>query len=92
MEVLKLMVEGDDTNKIKIFRKHPHSTWENCFSGDQIMNWIGGNGFGYTLACRRDRLPGDIEGCYLHKNKTLIIIRELHCSSILLLPLRIYIN
>ena len=30
------------------------------------MNWLGGNWFGYTMACRRYRLPRDIEGQYLH--------------------------
>ena len=31
------------------------------------MNWLGGNGFAATITFRRDWLPGDIEGQYLHK-------------------------
>ena len=31
------------------------------------MNWLGWNGFGATLTCRRDWLPGEIEGHYIHK-------------------------
>ena len=62
MEVMKLMVEGEEGDKRKIFREHLHSTWENYFSGEQIMNWLGGNEFGSTMTCRRDRLPGEIEG------------------------------
>ena len=31
------------------------------------MNWLGGNVFGSTMTCRRDLLPGEIEGNYLHK-------------------------
>ena len=61
MEVMKLMVEGEEGDEKKIFFEHPQSTWENYFSGDQIMNWICGNEFGATIMFRRDRLPGDIE-------------------------------
>ena len=62
MEVMKLMVEGEDGYERKTFHENPHSTWENYFSGDQIMNWLGGNGFGSTMTCRRDWFPADIEG------------------------------
>ena len=31
------------------------------------MNYIGWNDFGAIMTCRRDRLPGDIEGHHLHK-------------------------
>ena len=58
--VLKLMSEGENGDNIRIFCEHPHSTWDNYFSGDQIMNWIGGNGFGDTTSFRRYQLPGDI--------------------------------
>ena len=34
------------------------------------MNWLGGNGLEATMMYGRDRLPGDIEGQYIHKNKT----------------------
>ena len=34
------------------------------------MNWLGGNGFGATTTFRRDWLPGEIEGQYLHKKSS----------------------
>lgn len=71
---------GDDlvdaTNKQKgiyvkkIYRSFPHGTWDNYFSGDKIFDWVGQNGFGVTMTCRRDRLPADIDEIYLHKKKT----------------------
>ena len=61
------MVEGEEGDERKIFREHPHSTWENYFSGGQIMNWIGRNGFEDTMMCRKYQLSGDIEGGYPHK-------------------------
>jgi hypothetical protein len=53
-----------------IFREMPHMTWDNFFSGDNIMNYVAEKGFGMTTTCRRDRLPKDIPGKYLHKGKT----------------------
>ena len=67
MEVINLVVEVEEVDKRKIFREHPYSTWKNYFSENQIMNWLGGNGFVATIACRRDWFPGEIEGHYLHK-------------------------
>ena len=61
-EVMKLMVEVDERDEIKIFREHPQSMLDNYFSGDQIMNWLGEDGIGATMPCRRDRLLGEIEG------------------------------
>ena len=58
---MKLMVEGEEEDE-KSFREHPHSTWERYFSGDNIMDWLGGNGFGSTMTCRSYWLQGDIEG------------------------------
>ena len=29
MEAMKLMVEGGEGDERKIFREHPHSTWDN---------------------------------------------------------------
>jgi hypothetical protein len=34
------------------------------------MDWLGKNGFGATMTCRRDRLPGGVPGEYFHKKKT----------------------
>jgi hypothetical protein len=76
LEQLGSMVieEDNSTNTMistrNIFREKPHSTWDNYFSGDLIMNWIGDNGFAATMTCRRDRLPSIIPGEFLHKKKT----------------------
>ena len=53
-----------------IWLTHTPSTLDNYFTGDQIISWIGGNGFVYTMACRRYPLPGGIEVQYLHKEKS----------------------
>ena len=69
MEVMKLMVEGEEGDDRKVFQVHPHSTWENYFSGYHIMDWLVGNVFGATMTYRRDWLLGNIEGKYLQKTK-----------------------
>ena len=53
----------------KIFRKPPHITWDNYFSGKQVCHYAGSKGFGLTT-CRRDRLPKGIKDEYIHKGKT----------------------
>jgi len=35
------------------------------------MDWLGTNGFGATMTCRRDCLPFGVPGRYFHKQKTL---------------------
>ena len=62
-EVESLMKRG------KLWDKKPHSTWENHFSGDEIMEWMGKNGFGGLMTCRRDRLPKDVPSHYFHFHK-----------------------
>ena len=70
VDKLKPKVIGSHGDEKKIFRDCPHMTWDNYFSGDKIFDYIEKNGFGCTMTCRRDRLPGDIDGKYLHKKKT----------------------
>ena len=53
----------------QIFSTKPHSTWDNYFSGDQIFNWLGANGFAATTTCQRDRLPSDIPKEHMHSKK-----------------------
>ena len=65
MEVMKLVVVMEEGYERNISREQPHSTWENYFSGDQIMSWIGENEFGAKMTFRRDHSPGEIEGKYL---------------------------
>eukprot|EP00957_Ditylum_brightwellii_P021135 1593164-Ditylum_brightwellii.AAC.1 len=64
------MIQGEAGDCKKIFTKHPCSTWDKYFSSDRIMDWMGSEGFGGIMICRRNRLPGDIPGEYLHKKKT----------------------
>lgn len=58
------------TKRRSIFTEKPHITWDNFFSGDNIMKYAAEQGFGFTSTCRRDRLPKGIPTKYLHKGKT----------------------
>ena len=58
MEVMNLMVVGVEGCEKKILCEHPHSTWDNYLIGYQIIDWLGGNGFGATITCSRYWLPG----------------------------------
>ena len=69
MEMIKPMIVGSESTAKKIFKEKPHSTWDNYFSGDQIMEWLGQQGFGCTMMARRDRLPEKIPEQYLLKKK-----------------------
>lgn len=51
-----------------IFKKPPHFTADNHFSGDNVMDYVGQKGFGITVTCRRDRLPDGLK-MYLHHEK-----------------------
>jgi hypothetical protein len=43
--------------KKKIYVKRPHITADNHFSGKNVMDYIGKNGFGITTTCHRDHFP-----------------------------------
>ena len=60
----------------RIFMEKPHTTWDNYFSGDNIFDWIGQNGFGCMMTCRRDSLPKQLPSHNLHKQKT-----DVNCRS-----------
>eukprot|EP00957_Ditylum_brightwellii_P035090 2660492-Ditylum_brightwellii.AAC.1 len=64
------MIEGEDGDCKKVFRQQPYSTWDDYFSGNRIMNWVGTEGFGGVITCKRDLLPENIPGKYLHEKKT----------------------
>jgi hypothetical protein len=72
LETLNGLVEGEppDGGRRQIFKKKPHSTWDNFFSGDKICDHVGENGFGVTMTCRRDRLPNGVPADNLCKKKT----------------------
>ena len=38
----------------KVYSKRPHITADNHFSGENVMLFMGENGFGMTCTCRRD--------------------------------------
>jgi hypothetical protein len=59
-----------DANIKKIFSEKPHSTWDDYFSGDHIMNWLGNNGLAAAMTCCQDRFPATIPGEYFPKKKT----------------------
>jgi hypothetical protein len=59
MESIAPFVEGDGGNRV-LWNRKPHSTWDNFFSGDQILDWLGHQGYGATMTCRRDRLPRNV--------------------------------
>ena len=54
----------------KVFMEKPHTTWDNYLSGDIVMDWLGQNGLGATITCRRYILPSGVPNHYMHKNKT----------------------
>ncbi len=55
----------------KIYQSPPHITADNHFSGDNIMKFMGGKGYGFTVTCRRDCFPVGIEQ-YLHWEKSKV--------------------
>jgi hypothetical protein len=52
----------------KLYSKRPHITADNHFSGENVMAFIGENGFGMTCTCRRDRFPPELKR-YLNHEK-----------------------
>jgi hypothetical protein len=72
-DVKKMMPMDDGDNggddRMCLWDEHPHCTWDNYFSGDQIFDHMGNLGFGALMTCRRDRLPSGIPEKYLSKKK-----------------------
>ena len=69
LEQMKTLVVGGPGDKRKIFASKPHSTWDNYFSGDKILNYMGKNGFAGTMTCRCDRLPVGVPKSAFHHAK-----------------------
>eukprot|EP00549_Striatella_unipunctata_P025554 CAMPEP_0118723430 /NCGR_PEP_ID=MMETSP0800-20121206/31998_1 /TAXON_ID=210618 ORGANISM="Striatella unipunctata, Strain CCMP2910" /NCGR_SAMPLE_ID=MMETSP0800 /ASSEMBLY_ACC=CAM_ASM_000638 /LENGTH=112 /DNA_ID=CAMNT_0006631853 /DNA_START=360 /DNA_END=695 /DNA_ORIENTATION=+ len=61
---------GGDTPKI--FCEPPNFTWDNYFSGYEIMDYLGENGFSATMTCRQDRLPRGVKKKAFHHEKTSV--------------------
>jgi hypothetical protein len=76
LELLMKPVESDVVRFRRpiIMNSKPHITWDNFFSGDDILHYAAEKGFGLTMTSRRDRLPGcsggGIPSKYWHKEKT----------------------
>ena len=73
-KVSRMVMYGEDTedgSTKKLFRAKPHTTWDNYFSGLLVMDWLGQNGFGATMTCRRDRLPSGVPNRFLHLKKQI---------------------
>ena len=69
-KVSKMVMDGEYTkygSTKKVFQVKPHTIWDKYFPGDLVMDWLGKNGFGATMTCRRDRLPSGVPNHYLHK-------------------------
>jgi hypothetical protein len=62
--MIKPMVVGQEqvAGVPQLFKSHPHFTWDNHFSGDTIMEWLGSQGFGATMTCCHHRLPAGVPG------------------------------
>lgn len=65
MESIAPFVEGGNGDRV-LWDVKPHSTWDNHFSGCQILDWLGDEGYGATMTCRRDRLPDKVPKRYFH--------------------------
>jgi hypothetical protein len=72
LELLMVPVVSGSSQRQSILPSKPHMTWDNFFSGDDILEYACDKGFGLTMTCRRDRLPSKdvIAGKYWHKEKT----------------------
>jgi len=57
MEAIAPFVAGGEGGERVLWTSKPHTTWDNHFSGCQVLDWLGHEGFGATMTCRRDRLP-----------------------------------
>lgn len=70
MEGIAPFVNGSNSGCRTIWSSKPHTTWDNHFSGDLIMEWLGNEGYATTMTCRRDRLPDKVPIEYFHHHKT----------------------
>ena len=50
-----------------IFQKKPCFTFDNYFSGDQVMHYAAEEGFGLTMTCARGKLPRGVKPECWHK-------------------------
>ena len=67
LEAMVIKEEGDG-----IFTERPHLTFDNFFSGDEIMDYLGCKGFAATCTVRRDRLPSGVPKTAFHHEKEAV--------------------
>jgi hypothetical protein len=51
----------------KVYSKPPHITADNHFSGENVMSFMGENGFRMTCTCCRDRFPPGLKRYFNHE-------------------------
>ena len=60
----------DDMDSEKIFHSPSHLTFDNNFSGNHVMKYIGGLGYAATCTSRLDRFPeGCRKDCFHHEKQ-----------------------
>jgi hypothetical protein len=66
---IKNLLDGKEYTvpKKKIYANRPHITADNCFSRENVMDYIGKNGFGITTTCRRDGFPRGLKDYFHHE-------------------------
>ena len=70
LDALKpLVVSETSDGRRQIFSSKPHSTWDNYFSHDCIMDWCGKNKFPMLCTVQRGRLPKNVPAKFMHKGK-----------------------
>ena len=70
------MIVGEEGANKLLFSQYPHMTWDNYFSGDEIMNYLGERGYGAIMTSRRDQLPKEFDKCFLHYKKMSVDSRN----------------
>ena len=76
MDMIDPLIEGhfqeETDNRGKLFREPPHITFDNHFSGNPVMHYMGIKGYRATCTCRRDRLPDKCRKESFHFKKVAV--------------------
>jgi len=68
-----LLLCGEDNALRKaLFQVKPHITWDDFFSGNEIMEHAADKGFGLAMTCGRGCLPSGVPKKYFHHAKTQV--------------------
>jgi hypothetical protein len=83
-DILKPLIIGEEKDKDdkrrQIFSEGPHLCMDNHFSGDHVMEFLGGEGWKATLTCRRDRLPKECNKLHFHHLKMTPVDGRSRCA------------